>query len=84
MAAKTNNTVDTSAWTQMGRNVRTMLDKDSGVLFIAINTGKNAYANIAPTPKGNVVIGTTQGNQKVDGASGPLSIGINVYGPAPV
>lgn len=85
MAAKTTTTgPDTSAWASIGRNVKTHLDKDSGVLFIAVQTGKSAYANIAPTGKGNVVIGTTQGNQKIDGAVGGLSLGLNIYGPPPV
>jgi hypothetical protein len=75
--------VDVTKWAQFGRNVRTHLDRESGLLFIAVNTNADAYKNVPPTGKGNVVIGTTQGNQKIEGAAGALSMGINIYGPPP-
>ncbi len=67
----------------MGRNILTFLDQATGMLVVAFKTDKSAYANIQPTAKGNVVIATTSGNQKLSGAAGELSIGVNVYGPAP-
>lgn len=71
------NTLDTSTWTKHGRNVRTQLL--DGLLFIAVDTSKAAYANIAPTPKGNATIATTQGNVGIEGTT--LKMGLNIYGP---
>lgn len=81
MADKTTTAkIDTTAWKQHGRNVRTqMLD---GMLFIAVDTSKAAYANIAPTAKGNVTIASTLGNVAVPDTT--LKLGLNIYGPPSV
>lgn len=70
---------DTSTWTKHGRNVATQLL--DGMLFIVVNTKPTAYANIAPTAKGNVTIASTLGNVGVDGTT--LKLGLNIYGPPP-
>lgn len=83
MADKANTTTvkpDVTNWTKHGRNVRTQtLD---GMLFIAVDITKSAYANITPTGKGNVTIASTLGNVPIDGTS--LKLGLNTYGPPPV
>lgn len=71
---------DVSNWTKHGRNVRTQII--DGMLFIAVETVKTAYANIAPTAKGNVTIASTLGNVGIDGTT--LKLGLNIYGPPPV
>lgn len=72
-------TPDTTTWTKHGRNVRTQLL--DGMLFIAVQTAKEAYANINPTAKGNVTIASTLGNVGIDGTN--LKLGLNIYGPPP-
>lgn len=70
---------DTSTWKKLGRNVSTQLL--DGMLFIAVKTTKDAYADITPTPKGNVTIASTLGNVGIDGTN--LKLGLNIYGPPP-
>lgn len=72
-------TPDTSTWTKHGRNVSIQLL--DGMLFIAVKTTKDAYANITPTEKGNVTIASTLGNVGIDGTT--LKLGLNIYGPPP-
>lgn len=72
-------TPDISTWTKHGRNVATQFI--DGLLFIAVNVKPNAYANITPTPKGNVTIASTLGNVSLDGTT--LKLGLNMYGPPP-
>lgn len=71
---------DTSTWIKHGRNIKTQLL--DGMLFIAVDTAKAAYANITPTAKGNVTIASTLGNVAIDGTT--LKLGVNIYGPPPV
>lgn len=78
MADKTTTAkIDTSTWKTHGRNVRTQLL--DGMLFIAVDTTKAAYQNIAPTAKGNVTIASTLGNVGIPDTT--LKLGLNIYGP---
>lgn len=63
-------------WIPAGRGMEyTVLNNE---LLIKVPLGKEALANAQPSASGKTkVIGTTQGNVKVDGTS--VIMGVNVY-----